>query len=82
MSSLPRTEIDDWRACLADLCESGLLTCTTGKPGLPGATYALAWLPLNNPENYSPDVIEQHSRNLKKLGLGNLPTGAANHDEH
>jgi hypothetical protein len=58
---------DDLRAGLVDLCERGLLTCTTGKPGEPGATYALAWLPLDRPERFSKDVRERHQENKKRL---------------
>ncbi|WP_206609473.1 hypothetical protein, partial [Thiohalobacter thiocyanaticus] len=38
---------------LVELCDRGLLTCTRGRPGEAGATYAVAWLPLDDPESYS-----------------------------
>ena len=50
-----------------ELCERGLLTCTNGKPGEDGATYAVAWLPLNNPEQYKKEVRERHNQNMKKF---------------
>jgi hypothetical protein len=34
---------------------------------LDGATYALAWLPLDDPEQYSETVREQHAENMKKF---------------
>jgi hypothetical protein len=55
------------RAALIELCERGLLTCTRGEPGSDGATYALAWLPLDDPEQYSETVREQHAENMKKF---------------
>ena len=54
-------------AALAELCAAGLLTCTHGKPGEPGATYALAWLPLDNAKQYSRAVREQHAENMRRL---------------
>lgn len=52
------------QASLAELCERGLLTCTSGEPGEPGSTYAVAWLPLDNPEQYPEEVRERHDRNM------------------
>ena len=53
---------------LVELCEAGLLTCTRGSPGEDGATYALAWLPLDNPEQYSNEVRERHNANMAAFG--------------
>ena len=50
-----------------DLCARGLLTCTHGHPGEPGATYALAWLPLDESEKYSPAVRRRHARNMRRF---------------
>lgn len=55
------------RAALVELCERGLLTCTRGEPGSDDATYAVAWLPLDDPEQYSEAVREQHAENMKKF---------------
>ncbi len=54
---------------LVELCDRGLLTCTRGNPGEYGATYALAWLPLDNPEQYSNEVRERHSANMETFSL-------------
>jgi hypothetical protein len=56
------------RAALIELCESGLLTCARGEPGSDDATYALAWLPLDNPEQFSESVRKQHAENMRKFG--------------
>lgn len=56
------------RASLVELCERGLLTCTSGNPGEAEATYAVAWLPLDIPERYSPKVRKRHARNMEKFG--------------
>jgi hypothetical protein len=50
-----------------DCCERGLLTCTRGEPGAEGSTYALAWLPLDNPESFPPEVQERHAANMVRL---------------
>lgn len=55
------------RAALVELCERGLITCTRGNPGDDDATYALAWMPLDNPEEYSADVRARHSANMASL---------------
>jgi len=43
------------------------LTCTRGEPGSDGATYAIAWLSLDDPEQYSAAVRQQHAENMKKF---------------
>lgn len=50
-----------------ECCERGLITCTRGEPGTEGATYALAWLPLDNPESFPPEVRERHAANMVRL---------------
>lgn len=55
------------RAAVRDLCARGLLTCTCGEPGEDGATYALAWLPLDDPESYPPEVRERHAENMRRF---------------
>lgn len=55
------------RAALVELCDRGLLTCTRGEPGLTDATYAVAWLPLDQPENYSQAVRDRHAENMRRL---------------
>lgn len=60
-------EPDELQGALVELCERGLLTCTRGEPGSNGATYALTWLPLNNPEDYSQAVRDQHAENMRRL---------------
>lgn len=56
------------RASLVELCERGLLTCTSGNPGEASATYAVAWLPLDVPERYPSEVCKRHARNMEKFG--------------
>lgn len=53
------------QASLVELCEGGLLTCTRGTPGEPGSTYAVAWLPLDDPEQYPQDIRDRHEANMK-----------------
>jgi hypothetical protein len=60
-------EPDELQGALVELCERGLLTCTRGEPGSNGATYALTWLPLDNPEDYSQAVRDQHAENMRRL---------------
>jgi hypothetical protein len=55
------------QAAAVELCEAGLITCTSGEPGDDEATYALAWLPLDHPEHFGADVREQHAENMAKL---------------
>ena len=54
---------DELRDAAIELCKRGLLTCTSGRPGEADATYALAWLPLDNAEAFSPTVRELHAEN-------------------
>jgi hypothetical protein len=61
-------DADELRAALVELCERGLLTCTRGEPGMEGATYAIAWLPLDDPEQFSDEVREKHAANMAKFG--------------
>ncbi len=60
-------------AATVELCERGFLTCTRGRPGDDDATYALAWLPLDNPESLSFEVRRTHAENMRRQ-LGNKPT--------
>ena len=60
-------ERDELQGSLVELCERGLLTCTRGEPGSNDATYALAWLPLDNPEDYSQVVRDRHAENMRRL---------------
>ena len=57
----------DLRHAAVELCQAGILTCTRGDPGEPGATYALAWLPLDNPDQYPVEVCERNAANLARL---------------
>lgn len=50
-----------------ELCARGLITCTHGSPGDPDATYAFAWLPLDDEQRYAPDVRALHCRNMAAL---------------
>jgi hypothetical protein len=59
--------VDEFRAAMTELCDRGLITCTGGEPGDDDATYALAWMPLDNPERYPPNIRELHSRNMQAL---------------
>ena len=59
-------ERDELQGSLVELCERGLLTCTRGEPGSNDATYALAWLPLDNPEDYSQVVRDRHAENMRR----------------
>jgi hypothetical protein len=54
-------------ASMTELCEKGMLTCTRGNPGEDGAQYALAWMPLDHPENFSAEVREQHAANMLRI---------------
>lgn len=56
------------------LVEGGFITCTRGRPGETGATYALAWLELDEPDRYSTEVRERHARNMLRWSL---PGGTA-----
>lgn len=58
---------EELRAALLGLCREGLLTCTKGEPGQPGASYALAWFPLDNSEEYSDEVRELHEKNMRRF---------------
>jgi len=58
---------EEYIASVKECCERGLITCTRGEPGDDGATYALAWLPLDNPERFPPDVRERHAANMARL---------------
>ena len=60
-------EPDELQGALVELCECGLLTCTRGDPGSDGATYALTWLPLDNPQDYSQAVRDRHTENMRWL---------------
>ena len=55
------------RAAIVELCESGLLTCTRGQPGENGATYALGWIPLSNPEDFAIEIRIRHAQNMLKV---------------
>lgn len=55
------------RAATVELCAAGLLTCTRGKPGAYDAAYALAWLPLDNPQQFTSEVRARHERNMQTL---------------
>lgn len=57
----------EFRIAIAELCDRGLVTCTSGTPGDDDATYALAWLPLDDPEKYPSHVRELHSCNMRAL---------------
>lgn len=65
LASMSETEL---QAAAVDLCARGLLTCTRGRPGEDGATYGLAWLPLDEPERYPPEVRARHIENMRRLG--------------
>lgn len=65
---LANTDGNDERAALAELCERGLVTCTRGVPGERGSRYALAWVPLDNPEQYPESVRRRHAQNMSRLG--------------
>gem|GEM_PF-4958260 len=60
----------DWQACLIELCDSGLITCTNGQPGSSTATYALAWLPLDSAEDFTQAVRELHTENMQRFADG------------
>jgi hypothetical protein len=56
-------------AATVELCERGLFTCTRDRPGDADATYALAWLPLDHPEQFSFEVRRRHALNMKRFDL-------------
>jgi hypothetical protein len=62
-----RTSEADLRHAAVELCQAGILTCTRGDPGEPGATYALAWLPLDDPDQYPSEIRERNAANLARL---------------
>ena len=55
------------QAAAVELCAAGFLTATQGEPGEPGTTYAVAWLPLDRPEQFSERVRRRHASNMAKL---------------
>jgi hypothetical protein len=57
----------EYVAAVKECCDSGLVTCTRGEPGQDGATYALAWLPLDNPESFPAEVQQRHAANMVRL---------------
>lgn len=57
----------EFKAAVVELCERGLLTCTRGQPGEDGATYAVAWLPLDHPDHFPADVRDRHAQNMRRL---------------
>ena len=67
LTDLPPLANSELRESLRELCRRGLLTCTRGRPGDANATYALAWLPLDGPEQYPLKVRERHARNMRIL---------------
>ena len=70
----------DLRAALLKLCNCGLLTCTSRQPGEKASTYALAWLPLDDPDQYPAEVKHRHAENLRRLaGPVGLSDHAASH---
>lgn len=54
---------------LVELCERGLLTCTSGRPGAANASYGLGWLPLDDAESFPEGVRRLHAQNMRRLGL-------------
>lgn len=72
-STLPQMD-PDAAEVLQFLVEEGWVTCTRGEPGDAGATYALGWIQLDEPELYSPEVRERHARNMLRW---NSPLGSA-----
>lgn len=63
---LERKRQKQLQAATIELCDAGLLTCTRGKPGEANAKYALAWLPLDNPEQFSEEVRAKHAENMRR----------------
>lgn len=59
----------EFKAAIHELINRGLITCTSGTAGEDGATYALAWLPLDNPNQFPEFIRRIHAdRMLKLLG--------------
>jgi hypothetical protein len=52
----------------------GWITCTRGRIGEAGATYALGWIELDEPERYTREVRERHARNMLRW---TIPRGTA-----
>ena len=65
--TLGQISADDLRRAAVELCASGILTCTRGNPGDLGATYALAWQPLAESDQYPPEVRDRHAANMARL---------------
>lgn len=64
---LARMPIAQRRRALRELCEQGLLTCTRGRPGDRNASYALAWLPLDDAGHYPEEIRRRHAENMLRL---------------
>lgn len=64
MLQLTQAELTE---AIKELLDAGLITCTRGVPGDYGSTYALAWLPLDNQENFGPEILAQHAKNFRKF---------------
>ena len=64
---LPGLTLEEIRAAAIELCARGLLTCTRGQPGDDDATYAFAWLPLDDAHVYPANIRELHSQNMQAL---------------
>lgn len=62
-----RISESEFRMALVDLCARGLLTCTRGEPGDDDASYAVAWLPLDEPDKYSREVRDRHHENMRRF---------------
>jgi hypothetical protein len=60
---------EEFAAAAKECCDAGLVTCTRGEPGADDATYALAAFPLDNPEQFPPEVRERHAANMRRLGV-------------
>jgi hypothetical protein len=59
----------EYYAARKEACDAGFLTLTSGDINDDNATFALGWMPLDNPETFPMEVRERHAANMRKLGF-------------
>ena len=58
----------DFIAARKEACDAGFITLTSGSIEDDNATFALAWLPLDNPDKFTQEVRDKHEANMRKIG--------------
>lgn len=56
-----------FKKAMEEACAGGFLTLTGGVVGEDDATYAISWIPLNDPESFSEEVRAKHAANMSKI---------------